>query len=46
MLNLVSAGYKCFHDKNELQFINSIGHKRFNVSLFVHNALILNDFRD
>ena len=46
MLNLVSAGYKCFHDKNELQFINSIGHKRFNISLFVHNALILNDFRD
>ena len=40
MLNLVSAGYKCFHDKNELQFINSIGHKRFNVSLFVHNAFI------
>ena len=25
---------------------NSIGHKRFNVSLFVHNALILNDFKD
>ena len=38
MLNLVSAGYKCFHDKNELQFINSIGHKRFNVSFLRYNA--------